>query len=389
MTNGRWIAALSLVLLTAHSFWPWDGPWDGPTDGLPIEELVSVGSLLTVRAAHQATLLPDGAVLITGGCTDEGCARITASVELYDPDTRSFQPAPPLALPRSGHVAIRLHDGRVLVAGGWTGSVVTATAEVYDPVTRQWAAAGSLRYPRQSPIARLLPDGRVLIVGGAGESMAPLASAEIFDPRSDAFVVTGGLSMPRASPAAAALDDGRILVTGGNTRRRGPPLASTEIYDPATGRFHPAAAMGDGRYKHAAVRMLDGRVLVIAGSDGRDSRGLYRSTEIFDPVTARFSRGPELESARYKIRDAVVVLPSGAVVVAGGAARAERLPPAARAGFSRVPGEMDAARSFATATVLNDGSVLVAGGYDGRIRPTAAAWLAEQRHAPRADGLHP
>ena len=43
--------------------------------------------------------------------------------------------------------------------------------------------------------------------------------------------------------------------------------------------------------------------------------------------------------------------------------------------FRTAPGRLDAARSFATATALRDGRVLVAGGYDEEIRSTARAWV--------------
>jgi hypothetical protein len=355
MTNARWIVAGSLLMLTAASLapgYPQRGGGAGP-------ELMSVGGLLTPRAAHQATPLPDGAVLITGGCIDEGCSRITNSAEIYDPGSRSFQPIAPLAVPRAGHRAVRLDDGRVLVVGGWTGAATAAIAEVYDPATGHWTESGPLQQPRQSPIAQLLPDGRVLVAGGADDGMNPLASAEIFDPRSNGFLAAGAMLTPRASHVATALSDGRILITGGNTRRRGAALASAEIYDPTTGRFQPAGDMSDRRHKHGAVRLPDGRVLVIAGSDEAGRRGLYRRTEIFDPTTGRFSPGPELKAARYKIVDAVVVLPSGAVLVSGGAARPERWDPADVAGFRPLRGELDAGRSFATATALTDGSVLM------------------------------
>jgi hypothetical protein len=159
-------------------------------------------------------------------------------------------------------------------------------------------------------------------------------------------------------------------------------LASTEIYDPTTDRFQPAGDMIDSRHKHGSVRLSDGRVLIIAGSDERGGHELYRRTEVFDPPTGRFSPGPELNAARYKIVDAAVVLPSGAVLVAGGPARAELWQPGVAGGFRALDGALDAGRSFATATLLEDGSVLVLGGYDHRIRPTAAAWLLVTTPAP-------
>jgi hypothetical protein len=81
-----------------------------------------------------------------------------------------------------------------------------------------------------------------------------------------------------------------------------------------------------------------------------------------------------MQWGRHKIRDAVVVLPSGAVLVAGGAAYPEVFDPR-RQVFVAVEGEFGDPQMFATATLLATGEVLVLGGYDERTRPSDSAWL--------------
>jgi hypothetical protein len=81
----------------------------------------------TPRAHLTATPLGNGRILVVGG-VDESTA------ELYDPPTGTWTPGGTLNEPHWGHVAVRLTDGRVLVAGGGRYS---AGAELYDP------AAGS------------------------------------------------------------------------------------------------------------------------------------------------------------------------------------------------------------------------------------------------------
>src|SRR5690242_900863 len=89
---------------------------------------------------------------------------------------------------RSDHIAVRLLDGRILVAGGRTdGRTGLATAELYDPSTGTWAATGSMTTGRFAHTAVLLADGRVLVVGGVpfNSSCAdpPTAtSAELYNP---------------------------------------------------------------------------------------------------------------------------------------------------------------------------------------------------------------
>ena len=74
----------------------------------------------------------------------------------------------PAAFPAgTGHTAIRLVDGRVLVAGGGDrcGSAFN-TAALFDPLTNTWSATGSMTATRQFHSAAPLQDGRVLVAGG-------------------------------------------------------------------------------------------------------------------------------------------------------------------------------------------------------------------------------
>lgn len=323
-----------------------------------------IGEMSVARAAHQATLLTTDQVLVTGGCAAPGCEHILASAELYDPGTRSFQSVAPMTTPRASHEAIVLPDGRVLVSGGWTGSRATASAEVYDPATRGWTAVGDMAEARASHNAVSLPDGRVLIVG---------ASADVFDPATGAFSPAGPMRPNGGSYLPIALADGRVLLTGG-TSAGGEVVRSAQIFVPATGGFQRTGDMIVPRHKHGAALLPDGRVLIIGGSDERDRRGRYASTEMYDPATGEFSLGPNMRWARFKIRDAVVALPGGGVVVAGGAVRAELFDPADEV-FVPLDGAFSGPQMFATATLLGTGEVLVLGGYDDRIRPSASAWL--------------
>ena len=161
-----------------------------------------------------------------------------------------------------------------------------------------------------------------------------------------------------------------MLVTGGGTRRDS-VLRSAEIYDPRSGRFSATGSLTIRRHKHAAALLRNGRVLVLGGSDEQDWGNRYRSAELFDPRTGRFSRTGLLSQARFKLPDAVVVTPSGAVLVAGGAQVVDRF----RSGRFVPVARLDAARYYSTATLLRDGSLLVVGGYDRAIRPTAQSFL--------------
>jgi hypothetical protein len=327
------------------------------------------------RAAHTATTLTDGNVLIVGGFS--GAENRLAGAELYDAKSGRFESIAPPRLLRQSHTATRLRDGRVLIAGGLgEGNQAHDTAELYDPATGTFRATGRMTAARSNHEAVLLDDGRVLLVGGTGTGWTFLASADIYDPGTGTFAPAGVMAEPREGHAAVRLRDGRVLVTGGHRGRGNATVVSrtAEIYDVAGGRFRPTGAMAIRRHKHDMVTLADGRVLVLGGADERDNRGVHRSVEVFDPATGRFSNGSPMRLGRYKHRGTSFLLPDGRLLLAGGAPQAEVYDPATgkselTGGAARMAGQ------FPAAAMLPDGRVLITGGYGGGRGPRAGAWI--------------
>lgn len=309
------------------------------------------GSMTEARAASAATLLLDGQVLFTGGynCAPAGQDGVWASAELYDPTNGTFRPAGFMSAPRQQHTATRLADGRVLIVGGLSGAppataggvifasyrtaeidAFLATAEVYDPDTRKFSKTGSMTTPHRGHTATMLADGRVLVVGNGGESSPSGALADLYDPATGTFSKTGSMKTGRWLQSATLLRDGRVLILGGRSPQDS-VYRSAETFDPRSGKFSSAGAMGEGRQQHTATLLADGRVLIAGGywSDGQRGRVLS-SSEIYDPTTGIFTS----------------------------------------------IGSMGAAREGQTATLLNDGRVLIASGEDigndGAVAVTAA-----------------
>src|SRR5262245_8647174 len=106
----------------------------------------------------------------------------------------SFQNTSPMLTARAYHTATTLLSGKILVAGGKTGTTVPATAEIYDPATGLWNATGSMLHARYSHTATLLANGKVLVAcGQAGTNM--LASAELYDPTTETWTETGNVTI--------------------------------------------------------------------------------------------------------------------------------------------------------------------------------------------------
>jgi hypothetical protein len=296
-----------------------------------------------------------------------------ASPELYDPAGNTTQTLPSLAERRSSHTATVLNDGRVLIAGGYSGDYL-ASLDIYDPSTKGFVRAGSLAGARSGHTATLLQDGRVLFTGGVGPGWTFLASAEVYDPVTRRSQPVSSMSVPRESHTATLLADGRVLVVGGHVGRRQNMQvhASAEIFTPHSGRFEAAGSLGTPRHKHDAIRLADGRVLVVGGAD-RTDRVHFSSTETYDPRAGAFAAGPAMAHRRYKIAGTSVLLPNGDVLVTSGARAAELLD-VDRWTFREVPGRLPEAYRFAAAALLPGGDVMIAGGYSDANQNTPGVW---------------
>ena len=325
------------------------------------------------RAVHRATLLQDGRVLVTGGCTETGCGGFDAGrrAETYD-SASGLMPAAEMATPRASGSATLLADGRVLLVGGYPGEgePPTASAEVYDPATEGFAAAGDLNTARADQSATLLPDGRVLVAGGFDTEGRALDSTELFDPASGRFFPGPRLLRPRAAHVAV-LAGSDVVLLGGTMDTEA--MAETEVLDVSGGGWRAGPDLATPRVKLGAVALGPGRVFVVGGAADTEGRAKLRSSEVIDLPAGSVTAAAELSEGEYKLDGAVTRLSDGRVVVGGGSALDVYDPSLDSVRRVEVP-SYDA-RSFRTVTLVDADTVLVLGGYDAGIVPTDAAYL--------------
>ena len=192
--------------------------------------------MASARSSHTATLLADGRVLIAGGADIAGGTGAVwlNSAELYDPVTNTFSAISSLmTVARYAHTATLLPGGKVLITGGFPTGPSVVAAELYDPAAvapaASFTATGALVTPRSGHTAVLLPSGQVLLVGGGSYQGPILQHAELYDPASGVFASTGGMHIGRAGHTLTSLgSSGRALVAGGDNN--GISLNTAEIY---------------------------------------------------------------------------------------------------------------------------------------------------------------
>ncbi|MFO0971928.1 MAG: kelch repeat-containing protein [Phycisphaerae bacterium] len=265
--------------------------------------------------------------------------------------------------------------GGALVAGGFRQSVghVVGSTFLFDGNTETWSRLGELNHPREGHTLTQLMDGRVLAVGGTDFQQTIFTQAEALSPDSGTWSPAGTTTEPHLGHSATLLNGGRVLVVGGvntlvDTPDFGDRLAGAELFDPDTNEFSAGPEPQMRRTEHRAVKLLDGKVLVVAGFS---SPTVGQTAELYNPVTNEFVATANQMSVDHGSGATATLLADGRVLVAGGQssalvngsnviAKTDLYDPATNS-FSPGP-DMGTSRQGHQAVLMPDGTVLVIGG---------------------------
>ena len=321
--------------------------------------LHEVGKMTQPRYQHVATLLQNGKVLIAGGYAEPPTkvedpspggtviyrpAGVLITAEIFDPETGTSSPTGSMTVSRYADNGILLPDGRVLIMPRYGHIPI----EMYNPDSGIFDALADVPYNATILTATLLQSGRVFVTS--------VEHTGVFDLDARAFTSIFAMDDRRRLQTATLLKDGRVLIVGGIRGGIEDGLVGRNlIYDPVSKSFSEAGDLQFDRTNHKAVLLQDGRVLIVGGTEA-DLRTSVQTAEIYDPETNTFS------PAGVSTIDpgAALLLPSGRVFMIH-TGNIVLYDPATHT-FSLTGYSINPPRSFPTATLLEDGRVMVAGG---------------------------
>lgn len=324
-------------------------------------DFVKVGKMSVPRWGHETVLLDDGTVLIYGG------TETATTPELYNPKTKKFTRVGKMLI-RGHEIPINLHNGKILIIGGIAKRAPKGT-QFYNTLTKKFEIGPDLNYSREYVAVTRLMDGRLLITGGEdvdlkGEKLPlawPVSRCEIYNPKTNKFEIGAEMNIPRLKHSAVLLQDGRVLIVGGSgyNTRNFYKLSSAEIYDPKTNKFQLAGNMNSPKVMPNLYLLKNGNVLItnvfgremeiynpktnefkiiakrtsepempaevllkddtILFTGGQTGVGLslwwYKTSEIFDPKTGKFTKGKDMNFLRSGHR--MTLLKDGNVLISG------------------------------------------------------------------------
>jgi hypothetical protein len=215
------------------------------------------------------------------------------------------------------------------------------------PAVGTWTASPDLVSIRGTTTAVVLKDGRALAIGG-GVGQQAVAAVEVFDPNSGVWSATTPMNNPRRGHQATLLGDGRVMVAGGI--HEGELLSSVEIFDPASSRWTTVAPLSVPRLGNTLTLLNNGNVLVTGGTSAENAAGTGGNQTIRPDATAEV----------YNVA-------------------ANR--------WTTTSGAMSTPRFEHTATALDDGRVLIAGGQGPPIAGVAGALASTEIYDPAVDSF--
>jgi len=210
-------------------------------------------------------------------------------------------------------VTVTLADGRVLVLGG---HMANGLAQFFDPISGKFSSGAAIDLA-DNVTATLLPGGKVFVTGASGNGYGaevydtsavtvtdvPLTLPASANNSSDEIAVESGISQ------ALLLQNGRVLLYGGGF---------LDLFDPATGTYAPGGQVPAGQWLPTATLLANGQVLFEGGqliNIGVEAGPPTTVSSIYNPATGLSPLSPPFSGPPEQ---SATLLQNGDVLIAGG-----------------------------------------------------------------------
>lgn len=313
-----------------------------------LEEFAVEGPAFGVGVLGQSTALADGRFLFTGGLGLDG--QPTSDAAVYDPATGTTTTLSML-VPRAGHGASRMPNGKVLITGGFQAFALTdlvgflqgiqGTSEIFDPATNTFSNGPALLEPRALHTSTAMSNGKVLIAGGL--TLIPIVNlptvsntAYAYNPLINSFGLPIFFTGARMLHSAVELTNGKVLLVGGLSLDLSSVLTSGDLTQLAvgtlsdcqlftsniiSGSFATVGGLSEPRAGAGVAALPGGGALIAGGFNvalSGTNIGLTTSTS-----ADRFTQGPNALAptgalATPRVMPLIQPLNDGTVLVAGG-----------------------------------------------------------------------
>lgn len=229
------------------------------------------------RGNHTAVWTGNKMIVWGGQVDNAGNAPVNTGMS-YDPATNMWSAVSAVNAPsaRWGHVAVWT-GSKMIIWGGWNGTLALGDGGIYDPATNTWTAIAAApgAYARSS--ARAVWTGTKMVVFGGHNGAVYLNDGKLFDPATNTWTDMSLTGAPAARGYHAAVWTGsKMLVYGG---WNGAVLANGGIYDPATNTWSAMNATGAASARYGLSGVWTGSSMLLYG--GYNNGAVYADGGIY------------------------------------------------------------------------------------------------------------